>query len=397
MAMAHLKVFVPDILASFECERCGDCCSVWEIPVDRDAYDRAITLLGDRAAQHLKVTNACSHSGYAKLCLSEGRCAFQDGSLCSIHRDYGEDALFPECRKFPRILFRSPMALHCTVSFACRAAAARLDRPHPVRILHLTDADVPALACLCDTSLDATPCLCRGKAMTWEALFALEHGFLEILHGSGRSAEHALLMMIELTRELAREDDLPITKETVDRELVAARVDRFRELSSRFLLTPADADGHLTFVLELLERRIAAGLNRGWELMPLEAALHRWSEPPEGLRRRQFLADYRRFYLTAGEQARRVLENYLICRVTCNPEFALHDVHSALNAVAALAALVRAVAVALAATAGSPVTSAMMVDAVRAVDTAFYHLPDFTIMATERRADASGLLIVTAK
>ena len=395
MASNH-KVFVPNILASFECKRCGDCCSVWEIPVDRDAYDRAVRLLGDDAALHLKIADACSHFGYARLCLFDGRCGFQDGNICRIHRDHGEAALFPECRKFPRILYRSPIALHCTASFACKATAALLKEPAKVRITHTTQQHLPFLAKLCDTTLDEQPCLCRGKAMTWEALFALEHGFLEILDETN-SAEHALLTMIELANDLDRGDEVPLSKETVDRELVAARIDGFRELGSRFLLTPADADGQLAFVLDLVERRIAAGLHRGWELIPLEAVLARWNNQPEDERRQSFLADYRRFYLPAGEDAFRVLKNYLVCRVSCNPEFAVHDVRSALNAVAALVALVRAVALALAAAANAPVTAGVMVDAVRAVDTAFYHLPNFTAMAAKRRPTASGLLTLTAK
>lgn len=389
------RIFLPELLASFECDMCGECCSAWEIPVDRDAYDRALAELGDEAAAHLKITDAGSHFGYARLELADGRCAFQDGNLCGIHRDHGDELLFPECRKFPRIMFRSPMALHCTASFACRKTLEALAQPDRVRIVHVTTESVAFPPELCDTSVEGPPCLCRGRAMTWPALFALEHGFLEIARNGQRSIEQRLLAMIELARNLEREDETPLGQPTVDRELLAARVDGFAELSNRFLLAGTDVDAHIEFVLSMIGRRLEAGLRCGWALAPLDAAFSRWHALTEGLRRKRFLDDFRRLYMPAGDDVLNILENYMICRISGNPDFALLDVQAGLAAVAALLTLARAVAVALAATANSPVTQRIMLDSIRAVDTAFFHLPDFAEIVKKRGADPATLLIVT--
>jgi Fe-S-cluster containining protein len=70
------KIFLPSLLASFSCEMCGECCSVWEIPVDRDAYQRAIAEMGEGANEHLEVAEPLSHYGYARRKLFDGRCPY---------------------------------------------------------------------------------------------------------------------------------------------------------------------------------------------------------------------------------------------------------------------------------------------------------------------------------
>ncbi|NQT21679.1 MAG: YkgJ family cysteine cluster protein [Planctomycetes bacterium] len=389
------RVFLPELLVSFACDKCGECCSTWEIPVDRDAYDRAVAALGNYAAARLRIADADSHFGYARLELIDGRCAFKDGNLCGIHRDHGDEALFPECRKFPRIMFRSPMALHCTASFACRKTLESLARPGHLRMVHVTAEDVAFSPELCDTYVEGPPCLCRGRAMTWPALFALEHGFLEIARDSQRAIELRILTMIELARNLEHENEAPLGKATVDRELLAARVDGFAELSNRFLLAGADADAQIEFILSMIGRRLESGIRCGWAPAPLDAAFCRWSGLSGDERRGRFLDDYRRLYMTAGDDVLNVLENYMICRVSGNPDFVLLDVQAGLAAVAALLTLARAVAVALAAAAKSSITPRIMLDSIRAVDTAFFHLPDFAERVKKRGADPAALLIVT--
>jgi len=394
-AASALKVLLPDLLASFTCDKCGECCSVWDVPVDRDAYDRAVAALGREAARHIEIVDAESHFGYARLRLADGACPFQDGNLCSIHRDFGEEVLFPECRKFPRILYRSPLGLHCTASFACGKTLETLAAGRRVRVLHVMSDALSFPPELCDTHIDEPPCLCRGKGLTWEALFSLEHGFLEILRGNGRSPEHRLLTMIEIVRNLSRVDEAPLDNDAVDRELLAARVDGFGELNSRFLLAASDIDAQIDFILSMLGAQLKAGPRRPWEIIPLDAGFSRWSGLSGRERSRRFIDDYRRFCLPACDDVMRVVENYLVCRVSCNPDFVMRDVQSGLEAVAALLTLVRAVAVALAAAADSPVTSPIMLDAIRAVDTAFFHLPDFADCVKRCGVDSSSLLIVT--
>ena len=405
-SQAVQKVFLPDIAASFTCGRCGQCCAAWEIPVDRNAYDRAIAALGEQAAANLCVADPHSHYGYARLRLDSGRCGFQEKNLCRIHRDHGEGLLFPECRKFPRILFRTPVALHCTASFACPRMLAGLDRPDRVRVLHVTPGSVSFSTEMCDTSVTDPPCLCRGRQMTWEAFPTLESGLLEILRsnagGSGgtTSLEANLLAMIEFVRSLARDNDGPLQGSTVDRELLAARVDSFHELGSRFLLASHDVGAQVAFVLALTGERLHNGIAREWERRPLEAVVARWGGLHESERPALYLNDCRRLHLAAGARVRRILENYVTCRIAGNPEFVLRDAQAALETVAALLVLSRAAAVALAAQPSPPgsapsITPEIMLAAVRAVDTAFFHLPDFADRVRKQSIDPVAMLVIT--
>ena len=384
------RVFLPDILASFSCDMCGECCSAWEIPVDRDSYDRVVAALGEAAAERLVVVNPLSRRDYARLKLLDGRCGFQQGSLCSIHRNHGEGLLFPECRKFPRVLFSTPLAIHATASFACSKMLASLDRPERVRPLHVTARDVPFAPELCDTAIEGPPCLRRGTALTWEAFFAIEHAFLEMLAQAGRPIEVRLLTMVEFVRSLGRDDEVPVQKATVDRELQTARIDGFHELGDRFLFLSDGVEPQLRFVLELLRLRIEAGLARSWERLPLTAAYSRWASLPEGRRLARFVEDHRRCGGSFEGRTGRILENYLVCRLAGNPEFVLADVETGLGTVVALYALARAVAVAAAA--GGELTPRTMLESIRAVDTAFFHLPDFGELVRGRRVEAAALL-----
>ena len=397
-------VFLPDIAASFTCARCGVCCAAWEIPVDRAAYDRAVAALGDDARNKLAVADPHSHYGYARLLLDAGRCGFQEKNLCRIHRDHGEGLLFPECRKFPRILFRTPVALHCTASFACPQMLAGLDRPDRVRVLHVTPGGVSFPPEICDTSVTEPPCLCRGKRMAWDAFPALESGLLELLHSAGGSLEARLLTVIEFARSLTQDDDATLQKSTVDRELQAARVDSFHELGSRFLLASHDVAAQAAFILSLVGTRLRAGTGaaaaREWERRPLEAVRARWGSLPAQECRTRYLDDCRRLYLAADARVCRILENYVICRIAGNPEFVLRDTQAALQTVAALLALSRAAAVALAATAPSPagtspIAPKTMLAAIRAVDTAFFHLPDFADLVRKQPIDPVAMLVIT--
>jgi len=362
--------------------------------VDRGSYDRAVAALGDEALRHLSIADEFSHFGYARLKLTGGRCGFQDGSLCRIHRDHGERMLFPECRKFPRIIFRTPLAVHCTASFACGHMLRLLDRPGRVRVLHVTP-DVAGFAPeVCDTTIDEPPSLCRGKLMTWDAFFAVENGLLEILRAAGGPIESRLLTMIEFVRTLADDASSPLQRETVDRELQAARVDSFHELRSRFLLAPHTPGAQVDFILSAILGRMQGTELREWERGPLEAALKRWASLPDGRRCDGYLRDFRRLYLPAGDRVRLILENYLICRVAGNPEFVLHGVETGLHAAAALVVLIRAAAVAEAVAEGEIGTEGML-RAIRAVDTAFFHLPDFAENVAKRRIDPAALLVLT--
>ena len=401
------RVFLPDIVAEFSCAQCGECCNAWEIPVDRDSYDRAVAALGDEARENLEVVEPLSRAGYARLKMHSGRCAFQTGPLCRIHRDHGDALLFPECRKFPRVMFATPVALHCTASFACAKMLKSLDRPDCVRMLHLAPQMIAFRADWCDTFIGEQPCLCRGKAMTWDAFEAVENGFIEILRRPGRSLECRLLTMVEFVRSLARDCESPLQKSTVDCELQTARVDAFQEWADRSLLAEHDAEGQVNVVLRLIAKKLKAGPMRAWERGPLDAAARRWGDG--AAKTGQYLDDCRRAYLTADARVRRILENYTLCRVAGNPTFAIRDVEAGLCSVVALLALVRAVAVATGLAAKdaadapvhrlaappSPITPDIALAAIRAVDTAFFHLPDFDELVRKCNAEPAALLILT--
>jgi len=269
-----------------------------------------------------------------------------------------------------------------------------LDRPGRVRVLHVTPDRAGFPPDACDTTIDEPPSLCRGKLMTWDAFFAVENGLLEILGTAGGSMESRLLAMIEFVRTLASDSDSPLQRETVDRELQTARVDSFHDLGSRFLLAPHAPGAQVEFVLSAIHGRLQAGELREWERGPLEAPLKRWASLSDSRRCDAYLRDFRKLYLAANERVHLIIENYLVCRVAGNPEFVLHGVEPGLHAAAALVTLIRAAAVAEAADQGEIVPEGML-RAIRAVDTAFFHLPDFAENVAKRRIDPADLLVLT--
>ena len=96
-----MRIKVPDYFVSFKCvaDKCTDsCCIGWEIDIDnvtRDKYKALDTPLG---------REICEKTSHGCFPLSEnGRCVFLDeGGLCRIISELGDEHLCDICREHPR-------------------------------------------------------------------------------------------------------------------------------------------------------------------------------------------------------------------------------------------------------------------------------------------------------
>jgi Fe-S-cluster containining protein len=121
--------------SDYRCQNTGVCCSSgWEIAVEEEVEDR-LRLAFARSSGHLpngpegfqpmqNPPAGCRSS----LRIIDSTCWFRDepGRSCSIHRDYGEDALPSACRHFPRVCVLEPDVVSVSLSHYCPTAAGLL-------------------------------------------------------------------------------------------------------------------------------------------------------------------------------------------------------------------------------------------------------------------------------
>ncbi|MDH5682065.1 MAG: flagellin lysine-N-methylase [Spirochaetota bacterium] len=140
---AGIKInnYVPSSLAKFQCDLSGRCCGGWEIGMDDCSYERlksAMTGKNDlkRFEDNVKLCEPEEGKAkyYAVIDLSDERCGLlEDSGLCSIHKDYGFEALPDICKTFPRLVYATPFGKELSVTFACPTAAKLLAQKEKIR------------------------------------------------------------------------------------------------------------------------------------------------------------------------------------------------------------------------------------------------------------------------
>ena len=94
-----------------ECE--DHCCQGWQIHLDKEDYQRlevrreesaVVNKHFDTAVQRRKGSDGENkHFAFLNFRPEDGRCFFEQGGLCAIHRDFGENALPKTCATYPRM------------------------------------------------------------------------------------------------------------------------------------------------------------------------------------------------------------------------------------------------------------------------------------------------------
>ena len=117
---------VPDYYEQFHCLAgdCGDsCCIGWEIDIDEEsaAYYQGIrSPFGDRLRERMQQEpeDELMHFGLQP----DGRCAFLDqGHLCEIYRELGEEALCEVCTEYPRFTTTYGDVCEKSLTLSCEA------------------------------------------------------------------------------------------------------------------------------------------------------------------------------------------------------------------------------------------------------------------------------------
>ena len=123
----------PSYGAAFKCigSSCEDhCCGGWDIPVDRDTYERyrlfPAEKLGVLVAAFVNKSGAdVPDALYAQIHRApSGVCPFLNGEkLCGIQKEYGAELLSATCSMYPRSLSRVEGSLEASLSLSCPEAA----------------------------------------------------------------------------------------------------------------------------------------------------------------------------------------------------------------------------------------------------------------------------------
>lgn len=138
-----MKLIAPDYYASFRCiANCcrHSCCIGWEIDIDEDSLARYQSLpgpLGERLRGHIDTGEDGSHFRLG----ADERCPFlNEGGLCDLIREAGEEILCQICSDHPR--FRSFFSDRTEIGLGlCCEEAARLilTRETPMALVTLED------------------------------------------------------------------------------------------------------------------------------------------------------------------------------------------------------------------------------------------------------------------
>ena len=130
--MDIVKVYQPKYFKSFYCtgsECRNNCCNHWGIDIDKDTYDKYMSLDDETKEEFIKKLNPVDggNKGARTVLDSNGNCSFLDEKgLCTIQLRFGHDYLSIICRRYPRITCVIDGAPERFLELSCEAAAKQI-------------------------------------------------------------------------------------------------------------------------------------------------------------------------------------------------------------------------------------------------------------------------------
>ena len=131
--MQKADIIVPSTMIAYKCGQSGRCCGGWAIGLDKSSYDRLkkVMTLNNHSKTFKKTVRKRKDNdlrGYHSFIkFVDGKCGFLESSgLCSIHKNYGIEALPDICKVFPRLVYITPFGTELSITFSCPAAAELL-------------------------------------------------------------------------------------------------------------------------------------------------------------------------------------------------------------------------------------------------------------------------------
>lgn len=180
-----------------ECE--ATCCGGWGIAVEPSEHRRLKVLAEGNAAQELLLERGIELTpdgpDYARLrFLPSGACSMHDDAgLCSIHSQFGHDALFGVCATFPRYANEVDGELELFGTLSC---------PEVARLVLLADDAFESAEC----ELDELPRKLRNRFDTRRPYFRpfklVRRALLELLAEPGYSLSEKLFALLWMSDKL---------------------------------------------------------------------------------------------------------------------------------------------------------------------------------------------------
>ncbi len=133
MSVKSYKVIQPEYVDQFQCigSTCEDtCCRYWEIPIDRDTYQKYCNIQIPELKEKIKTGFVHNYKGkdelrYATIKFNkQNYCPFlNEDKLCSFQYLFGEQYLSKTCRTYPRGFCKINDRIEVTVAISCPEAA----------------------------------------------------------------------------------------------------------------------------------------------------------------------------------------------------------------------------------------------------------------------------------
>ncbi len=127
--MNHFKDFLKQ---NFSCIQCGECCNVWNLPVNTRLYEKLLKEPYIKTILEKEQTCFKTINNSIYLPKKDGTCVFFDpeSKLCGIHKNIAEDFKPEECLRFPFAFARDKNGrLYVDYSFYCKAILQNQGNP----------------------------------------------------------------------------------------------------------------------------------------------------------------------------------------------------------------------------------------------------------------------------
>lgn len=211
------RIFCLGFQSDFVCRNCGDCCSTWDIPLEKTPLNSIRRALrkgqiarldgGDPQSEDWLVHKHGETKGTGRfLSIKKGKecCFLERGeeTSCVLQRQIGVEAMPATCRLFPRMCVLQPRGVFLTLSHYCPSAAEMpfredLEEGRDLEIVRNPPA-YPRKAGYggLDARNHKPPLLRPNVLMSWEASGLWERHTVQTMARRDYSPEEALILLV---------------------------------------------------------------------------------------------------------------------------------------------------------------------------------------------------------
>jgi hypothetical protein len=375
-----VTVFVPEGFQDFECDQCGECCTLPpRITISPARYERLARVLRESSfavpVRDAVMKDEDDPAASAVFALVGQRCVFlTDAGRCRLYELGVPELRGVWCITFPVSPVITPRGVNYSISFACRKTAAMLGAKQPLNMLALTVAggQFPGGERTFSAKHRVPIAVDRPK-LDWPAHRLIEGLLLAVARDWSVSLADRLTLMPVLLDYVLRDYAGPESDAAL-RERVSQLGRELAGLLKKARSYRPDRTAHYEALTGLFARRI--GLRTEVAIRKqVDAAMrqvHRPNPSAGGPALGQMLGRlYARHYRPRASRIENVLGNYVICRLFASPEMLVGGVYKGLTVICYLVALIRFFAVTSAAEHETTVGKTLLIESVQTVERLF--------------------------